>query len=449
MGTFKINGELELNSYLTAATNLYVSSANNTSIIFRHGSTEYVRINPSGCLNIGSTQTASTYKLYVAGKTWLSDTLYFNNAASYINASDYTGNAATATKLKTARTISLTGSVTGSGTFDGSGNLSITTTTNHAHSYLPLSGGTMSGPVHMGSTSTTDGPSIVFFSNKRNYIWMGYANDNGSWYIWDKHNSKGIIASDVNGNNTFFGNAATATKLATARTISLTGDVTGSGSFDGSGNLSIAATVANNSHNHSNYLPKNPASIEMFPGSSAGYGGYIDFHYNGSSADYTSRIIESGSGTLNINGANITGGKVYVAVWNDYAEYRSQKEEIKPGYCVASTDNGQVYKTTEKFQACDGIVSDTFGFAIGETDEYKTPLAVAGRVLAYCEGDRYSYHSGDTVCAGPDGKIVKMTREEIREWPDRIIGTVSEIPEYETWGSGNVTVNGRIWIKVK
>lgn len=40
------------------------------------------------------------------------------------------------------------------------------------------------------------------------------------------------------------GNAATATKLATARTISLTGAVTGSGSFDGSGNLSIATTAA-------------------------------------------------------------------------------------------------------------------------------------------------------------------------------------------------------------
>lgn len=140
---------------------------------------------------------------------------------------------------------------------------------------------------------------------------------------------------------------------------------------------------------------------------------------------------------------------VYGAVWNDYAEYRDQKEEIKPGYCVASADNGQVYKTTEKFQACDGIVSDTFGFAIGETDECKTPLAVAGRVLAYCEGDRYDYHSGDTVCAGPDGKVVKMTREEIREWPDRIIGIVSEIPEYEIWGTGNVAVDGRIWIKVK
>lgn len=142
-------------------------------------------------------------------------------------------------------------------------------------------------------------------------------------------------------------------------------------------------------------------------------------------------------------------GKLYGAVWNDYAEYRNQKETIKPGYCVASANNGEVYKTTEKFQACDGIVSDTFGFAIGETDECRTPLAVAGRVLVYCAGDRNDYHSGDTVCAGPEGKVVKMTREEIKEYPDRIVGIVSEIPEYEIWGTGNVKVDGRIWVKVK
>lgn len=48
-----------------------------------------------------------------------------------------------------------------------------------------------------------------------------------------------------------------------------------------------------------------------------------------------------------------------------------------------------------------------------------------------------------------------MTREEIIQWPDRIVGTVSSVPEYETWGGGEgadrdpVKVNGRIWIKVK
>lgn len=49
----------------------------------------------------------------------------------------YAASAGSATKLATARTISLTGSVTGSGSFDGSGNLSIATTTNHTHSYVP------------------------------------------------------------------------------------------------------------------------------------------------------------------------------------------------------------------------------------------------------------------------------------------------------------------------
>jgi hypothetical protein len=54
-----------------------------------------------------------------------------------------------------------------------------------------------------------------------------------------------IISSDITGN------AATATAWDTGRTIELTGDVIGtSGSFDGSGNLSFAVAVADNSHNH-------------------------------------------------------------------------------------------------------------------------------------------------------------------------------------------------------
>lgn len=44
---------------------------------------------------------------------------------------------------------------------------------------------------------------------------------------------------------TITGNSGTATKLQTPRTISLTGGVTGSGQFDGSGNLTITTTVAN------------------------------------------------------------------------------------------------------------------------------------------------------------------------------------------------------------
>lgn len=46
------------------------------------------------------------------------------------------------------------------------------------------------------------------------------------------------------------GNAGSADVLSTARNIALSGDVTGSASFDGSGNISITATVVDNSHAH-------------------------------------------------------------------------------------------------------------------------------------------------------------------------------------------------------
>lgn len=142
-------------------------------------------------------------------------------------------------------------------------------------------------------------------------------------------------------------------------------------------------------------------------------------------------------------------GQVYGAVWNDYAEYRRTQKHVQPGYCVIETGNGDLIKSSKRLQPGANIVSDTFGFAIGETEQTKTPLAVSGRVLAYPYEDRDSYQAGDPVCSGPNGTISKMTRKEVREYPDRIIGTVSEIPNYEVWGTGNVKVNNRIWIKVK
>lgn len=153
------------------------------------------------------------------------------------------------------------------------------------------------------------------------------------------------------------------------------------------------------------------------------------------------------SGGLGVAG-NIYAAKVYGAVWNDYAEYRAQNELIEPGYITYCDDDGKLKKTTERLQKFEGVVSDTFGFSIGETSECKTPLAISGRVLVYANPEEH-FHSGDCVCAGPDGIAYYMTREEIIEFPDRIVGIVSEVPTYDTWGSGNVAVNNRIWIKVR
>ena len=140
---------------------------------------------------------------------------------------------------------------------------------------------------------------------------------------------------------------------------------------------------------------------------------------------------------------------VYGGVWNDYAEYRETKMEIAPGRVIIETGRGDLILSTERLQPGGNVVSDTFGFAIGETDTCKTPIAVSGRVLVYPYEDRYSYEPGDAVCTGPNGTVSKMTREEIWKYPERIVGTVSEIPEYETWGTGNAKVDGRIWIKVR
>ena len=145
---------------------------------------------------------------------------------------------------------------------------------------------------------------------------------------------------------------------------------------------------------------------------------------------------------------SIWGQRVYNAVYNDYAECRTTINS-KPGYVVADNDNGSLYLTNQRLISGAQVISDTYGHLMGMTDNAQTPLAVSGRVLAYTYQPRENYHAGMAVCSAPNGTIDIMTREEIRDYPDCIIGIVSEIPEYKTWGSDNVEVDGRIWIKVR
>ena len=319
-----------------------------------------------------STDTSNGHAKFAAGVT-------LNPSTKTITATTFAGNlkgnADTATKLQTARTITLTGSVTGSGTFDGSDNLSITTTTNHTHSYLPLSGGTVTGSVTMSG----------------NAVQLNKVGTSSSWY-----NGRDKALVRLTSYNAY--SAITSMK-------------TTNGSWD--------MGVYTDDWMYFTYI--------------------TDTDYNASNNGNKKQIKISPQGGL------------YGAVWNDYAEYRTCQQNFKPGQVVYENGNDTLSISNKRLQRGCSIISDTFGFAIGETDEAKCPIAVSGRVLAYPYESReeFAQHIGWPVCSGPNGTVSIMTEEEEEKYPSRIIGTISAVPDYETWGTGNVSVNGRIWIKIR
>ena len=214
------------------------------------------------------------------------------------------GNASTATKLATARNITIGGSTK---TFDGSGNISYTVSeigaaaTSHSHSnYLPLAGGTMTGKLTANGrikTSLVGGSWLNSKTTSNAGIDFGSWINNGTYYpffagtsisghtvsvggIANTFNIVGILSDttenglqwrtywDINNGNIYHsnmitaaqftgplsgnvsGNASTATKLATARNITIGSSTK---AFDGSANISFSLSeigAAASSHTH-------------------------------------------------------------------------------------------------------------------------------------------------------------------------------------------------------
>ena len=96
-----------------------------------------------------------------------------------------------------------------------------------------------------------------------------------------------------------------ADKWTTARTLTLSGDVTGSVSFDGSANASMTATVANNSHTHNNlsnyYLATNPDGYTSNVGDITGVTAGTGMTGGGTSGSVTLNVIGGTGITANAN----------------------------------------------------------------------------------------------------------------------------------------------------
>ena len=170
---------------------------------------------------------------------------------------------------------------------------------------------------------------------------------------------------------------------------------------------------------------------------------------NSSGYNYGLKIETTSTASAIVTDGYITGSKVFGAVWNDFAEFRNG--ENNPGRVMVENGDDTISISAKRLQPGAMICSDTFGFSIGETENCECPIAVAGRVLAYTMEPREEYlnHIGEAVCAGPDGTVSIMTKEEQKEYPECVVGYISAVPDYEVWGSGDVKVDGRVWIKVK
>ena len=164
------------------------------------------------------------------------------------------GNANTATKLETARTINGV-------SFDGTANITIADSTK-----LPIAGGTMTGDLTLKGNPTAD-----LMAATKKYVDDSVANAGGGDVLAAGNNSftgantfqnlvtmvGGVvftsrtttlawknatqIIATINA-STYTGNSATATKLATARTIKANLASSTAGSFDGSANITVGVT---------------------------------------------------------------------------------------------------------------------------------------------------------------------------------------------------------------
>lgn len=134
-------------------------------------------------------------------------------------------NVGTATKLQTARTISLTGNATGSTSFDGSGNVSINTTVNESK--------------HAVLADTLKSSSATETSTVARPVWLSWEGDNTKQTVTPNLtytcSTKTLTATNFKGH--LAGNADSATKLSTARTVQTNLASTTSASFDGSANI--------------------------------------------------------------------------------------------------------------------------------------------------------------------------------------------------------------------
>lgn len=137
--------------------------------------------------------------------------------------------------------------------------------------------------------------------------------------------------------------------------------------------------------------------------SSAGHGGFIDFHYNGNTADYTSRIIEDASGQLTLSAGVVnigTAAKGFLYLQRPSANY-IWANKAGGVICIGTADGGETSALNS------GITIIGKRVYIGGTNSGSNALNVKGAIHAttgiYTDG----YISAKQASTSSDRRLKK------------------------------------------
>lgn len=365
-----------------------------------HTHTTYLRNNADS-----EPATDNTIDLGAADKRFANiHALTFNGALN--------GNAATADQLSTSRAINLSGDATGSANFNGTGDANINVTVvDDSH-------------IHDGRYYTeTESNERFMRKNATSVPDIDLSYDLGD----ATHRWTNVFASN------FKGKADTADKLVNARTVTLSGDVSGSFAFDGSGNVNATITVIDGSHNHdSQYYTQAECNANFVSLSGDVMTGDLQLGDNlkvslGTSQDFefyhdgTNNFIDSvGAASLALRTANKTGVQISGDVTSLFYNDTWRLQTTVDGIDVNGVMNGQ---------ASSALYAD-----LAENLTCAEDFVYPGTVMKFCETGEFDVEE----CA--------------TEFARNVAGVVSENPAYlmnsEEKGVP-VAYTGKVRVRVK
>jgi len=235
-----------------------------------------------------------------------------------------------------------------------------------------------------------------------------FCTDTGKLYIGD--GTSNILV------NPDGGTAETANKLAIARSISLTGDATGSTNFDGSANVSIDVTVADDSHNH---IISNIDGLQSALDSKQASLGFTPLNAN---------LKGAANGVAELDEAGKVPASQLPSYVDDVLEYDNQAGFPTTG------ETGKIYVTKDTNKTYrwsgSGYVEISASLALGTTSS--TAFRGDYGQIAYA-------HSQSAHAPANAQKNSDITKAEIEAKLTGTITTHSHIVTKEDVGLGNVT----------